>query len=143
MEQQSISAKPCPTVWLCLFELSSGALPSRGDPDHAALRSGVVNLGSFTVTDLRATDSAGDVAPAGILQDQDRHPLPDNETYCSVAALPSTAWAGRNTAGETRKYEASCVICVRVSFRFPDSTSEMRDSRMAVARATSACVVSF
>src|SRR5262249_16319700 len=37
--------------------------------DAAALSDGIVNLGSFTVTDPRATDSAGDAAPANILRD--------------------------------------------------------------------------
>jgi len=37
--------------------------------DSNALRTGVVSLGNFTVTDPRATDSAGDAPPAGILQD--------------------------------------------------------------------------
>src|SRR5262249_5399718 len=36
--------------------------------DPTTLADGVVNLGSFTVTDPRATDSAGDAVPANILQ---------------------------------------------------------------------------
>jgi hypothetical protein len=50
------------------------------DPD--SLSDGIVNLGSFTVTDPRATDSAGNAAPADLRSDN-----ASRDVFAQISAL--------------------------------------------------------